>query len=244
MPSIAFITVEPQRAQPGSNVTLSWDIDANEIVFEIQNVNGQAVRPPITVPPRFSQEVTIPSGVGAQAIFRFTATRGAETITQSVAVEVGCGEAWFFGAGRIDASLCPAGPPAAQDGRIQFFERGYMIWVPTNGINRVYVMYEGTSQGPYILYEPRDPSGAIPAAPTDRFQPQDEFAGIWLDVTAPTTNSWQDEIGWGVTGSVTIPITVQALQGSSSLYIGAGSDLFYTEPNADQRNIGIWRRIS
>lgn len=246
-PTITRLDALQSVINPGDMVTLRWISDSDFVTVEVQDEEGNTLAS-YELPPRGEQAIPTPSSVRDLVVFRMTAQRGSVIDVQSVAVDVDCGSQWFFDASRIEAGLCPDDNANAATGRYQQFERGYMIWVPTSGINRVYVLYNNIDGGPYETEALTSATKPLPALPDGRVNPQNEFEGVWIETNAPTGNTWEFELGWGTANAEEITVTVQNQADSDVFFIGVGNGrVFRINPDGDGDDslpsIGQWRRV-
>ena len=125
---------------------------------------------------------------------------------QTIPITVSCAYTWFFGDQYVPADAgCPVSATTA-DGRYQSFERGVMLYVTANGLNRIYgVQYD---QSLYIAV-PNSWDGSTinsSAAPSGRFIPQEMFNWAYYNTLAPI-GSWSSALGWATADIVNAPRT-------------------------------------
>ena len=228
LPGISRLEVVPDVIPPGGTVTLRWIADAERVILEIQDSQGTSLEA-FDLPTRGERSITFPATLRGLVILKLTSFRGSVQSSRSAAVTIlGCASTWFFDQNLIDDDICPSSAAASAEGRYQEFERGHMVWVPTNGINRVFILYGGSNNGDYVTEPEQDLDGSIGDPPNDDLEkPENQFEGVWADTTAPDGVSWQDKIGWGESDSDRYDIRVQYEEGSQIYYIGVGSEIIF-----------------
>jgi hypothetical protein len=242
VPLINSISADPVEADIGETVTLSWRTDADQVRVELQNQFGTTIDT-YNLPPFGQQPFIIPRDLRTLLVFRLTAERSGITVTQSVAVNLGCGGLWFFDAvGVVDRDVCPDGDEDTGTGRLQEFERGYMIYVPQE--NRVFALYGGRdNDGAYGRYSLTSLDDPLDDPEDDDLElPEDEFEGVWGETLSPRGNTWENEIGYAIDDADSVTITVQEVDGNDNFFVGVG-DSFVFEMLVSGDNAGAWRRV-
>jgi hypothetical protein len=194
-PAIIDFTASASSAPPGSAVSLRWVSVAD--VARIDQLNQQgAVVQTFSVPPSGELAISIPANQGRLVVYRLVALRGGQEASRSVPIQVTCPIAWFFGNEFAPAnSGCPVAVGAVAAGKFQPFERGVMIYVTANGLNRIYgLQNEG---GRFISYANGWNGSDLDYdnPPSDRRRPQEEFRWAFLNTLAPV-GTWQNALGW------------------------------------------------
>ncbi|MEM6284589.1 MAG: hypothetical protein AAF787_20535, partial [Chloroflexota bacterium] len=244
VPEIRQFDVAQEAIVRGGQVDLAWDVDADTVTLEV--LNSQAISIQTLQLPRTGQTtITVPEGLRELVIFSMTGTRGTLTDTLDIPVVLTCNRDWFFNDSILGQQPpCPAGSPVEGVGRFQSFQDGYMIYVPV--VNRVYVLYDGTSRGTWVFY-PRSFDNVD--SPTGRsegeFLPQDEFLPIWVNRESPNGRDWEDEIGWATGNALATITSAQDEDGATNFYIGTATGvLFRFSLNPGRTDIGSWQRLS
>jgi hypothetical protein len=242
--SFTLLEAEPTEISPGGQVQLRWQTDSEGVTLEIQDQQGQTVQT-VSLPPYGEQTFTVPPNLQTLVVFKLSAQRGETPSARSVAVTINCGGLFFFGAGRVQDTICPSGVAESAVGRYQPFERGYMIYVPTRNINQVLVLY-GTLTGGSFVLQPTNATAVTIATPSasNQFLPQNEFTGVWQLTTSPAGNTWQTEVGYGLRNAESTTVTLQNEDGNSAYYVGmSNGQVFRLVPSANQPNLGAWALI-
>lgn len=246
-PSILTLSVAPEQIDAGGTATLSWQTDAERVVVELQNVEGETFQT-YELPPYGDQPFTVPAELDRQVIFRMTAYRGSVIARQSVPLIIRCESLWFFAQSRLLYGGCPYQNTAdGAQGRYQSFERGHMLYVTARGINQVYVLWGGADSGSFVRYGLVNANSAPAGVPSDKTAPQNEFEGVWVNYTAPTGANWATQIGYGTGEARSVNIQVQDEQNPTAFYVGTDSgELFRLQVgsgNATSAGNGTWQRV-
>ncbi len=195
-PQILDFTSSATSAAPNTNVTLRWSTIADSARIDQLNQQGAIVQT-FSVPPSGEITVAIPGNYGRLAVYRLAALRGGQEATRSIPITVTCAIAWFFGNEFAPAnSGCPVAVGAVASGKYQPFERGLMIYVTANGLDRIYGLQNDGSR--YISYRSDwddDDDLDYPDPPDDLEKPQEDFRWAYLNTLAPV-GTWQDALGW------------------------------------------------
>jgi len=238
---ISRLEISPEEVEIGDTVILQWIAQGDDIQLAIQDQTGSVVNQ-VELPPRGSQPFIVDASQRNVMVFRMTVTRSGISVTQSVAVDVGCASLWFFdAAGLISRKTCPADGPTTSTGRVQVFERGYMVWVPQR--SRVYALYGGLEGGTFSELSLTAPTSPLPGAPTGQFQPGFEFEGAWLETSAANGNTWRDQIGFGTQPAQATPITLQRVQDSDAFFLRVGDPFLFQLQPAESGTVGTWLRL-
>src|SRR5690606_29717429 len=171
--------------------------------------------------------------------YRLAAIRGGQETARSIPITVSCAVAWFFGNEFAPVnSGCPVALGAVAAGKYQPFERGLMIFVTANGLNRIYGLQNANNR--YISYVSGWDGGSIdyPDAPSGLQRPQEEFRWAFLNTLAPV-GTWQDALGWA-TGDINRDSRTIQFEDSGAFYIDAPGGAVYRFSGGDS---GTWMKI-
>lgn len=235
---------------PGASVRLAWSTLADLVRIELLNQNGSLIQSFTALPPVGSLVVITPSNQGRSVQYRLVASRtgteaglqGAEA-SQTISISIVCAVSWFFGDQYVPPGTpCPAAVGAVAQGAFQRFERGVMIYVNANGLNRVYGLQNDSAR--YL--------GAVSgwdgttidesAAPAGFFRPEQMLNWAYYHTLAPV-GTWNSAIGWATTPLDTGFRTVQwegSIGGSSPFYVDAPNGEIYRFSGGDA---GTWIRV-
>lgn len=195
-PQIVSFTSSVTSTAPNTNLTLRWSTVADAARIDQLNQQGAVVQT-FSVPPAGEIAVAIPANQGRLVVYRLAALRGGQEATRSIPITITCPIAWFFGNEFAPAnSGCPAAVGAVASGKYQPFERGLMIYVTANGLDRIYGLQNEGSR--YISYSSGwddDDDLDYPDPPDNLEKPQEEFRWAYLNTLAPI-GTWQDALGW------------------------------------------------
>lgn len=240
-PQIATFISSANEAVVNSSVTLAWLADADSVVLEQLSQQGAVVQS-LRVTPSGQYTAVATTTYGRTLLFRLTATRNGISTNRMLQISVMCQYTWFFGNQYAPPN---AGCPVAgltSDGRYQVFERGLMIYVSANGLNRVYgLTYDGSRYLGYI----NGWDGATldtSAPPSGRFMPQEMFNWVYYKSLAPV-GTWNSAIGWATSGIVNQQRTIQwetNIGGTNPFYIDAPDGAVYRFSGGDT---GTWQRL-
>jgi hypothetical protein len=187
--------------------------------------------------------VIVPGNAGRTIQFRLVALRAGAEVSQTVPISIICAAGWFFGDQYAPpGTSCPGAAALVGQGAFQRFERGMMIYVNANGLNRIYGLqndggrYVGLANGWDGINVRNDP------APAGRFIPERMFNWAYYNTLAPV-GSWNSAIGWG---TAAIDLNNRIIQWEGS--IGSTSPFFVDAPNAEVYrfsggDVGTWTRI-
>ncbi len=221
--------------------TLAWLADADSALLEQLTPQGAVVQTiPVTPSGQYSALATTNSG--RAIIYRLTATRNNIGTSQTIQVNVICQYNWFFGNQYAPPnSGCPVSG-LTSDGRYQSFERGVMLYVNANGLNRIYgLQYDGSR---YIAYINGWDGSTLDttAPPAGRFMPQEMFNWVYYKSLAPV-GTWNSAIGWATGNIVNQSRSIQwenAVGGLNPFYIDAPDGAVYRFSGGDS---GTWQRV-
>jgi hypothetical protein len=234
-PQIITFTASSDSAAVNGTITLRWEADADSARIDQLNVQG-AVAQSFPVPPVGDLAVTVPATGGGQVIYRLVALRGGEQATRSVAISIQCQIPWFFGANPL-AESCPTALGAVGPGAYQPFERGVMIYVNANGLNRIYGLQNDGNR--YIAYTNGWDGSALnfDAAPSGLTQPQEMFRWAFLNTNAPV-GTWLTAIGWATAAIDRNDRTIQFAE-NGAFYINTPSGVIRFSGG----DSGTWRLV-
>lgn len=241
-PQILSFGASATDATAGSTVTLAWLAIADSARLEQLTQQGGVMQSLLVTPS--GQYTWIAATQSGRAVyFRLTVTRNGIQSSQTIGINVLCQYNWFFGNQYAPAnSGCPASG-IATDGRYQSFERGVMLYVNANGLNRIYALtYDGSRYVGYI----NGWDGATldtTAPPSGRFMPQEMFNWAYYRSLSPTGGSWNAAIGWATANIVGGSRTIQwenAVGGQNPFYIDAPDSAVYRFSGGDS---GTWSHL-
>jgi hypothetical protein len=196
---VSFVAVPP-TVNPGSAVTLTWEvIGTGGVTIEQSVPNVAAVSTVVTAQsPKGSAQVYLPDYAAYSVMFTLKAANG----VAQAQVKVHCPYTFFFG----DADGCPTGAPFEIGASYQLFENGAMIW--RSDTNEVYVHYnDGTA-----AYFVENDYAALPEVQTDDMPPLDReapgsgFGKVWAN--APGV---REKLGWALAGEAGYTTTLQGV---------------------------------
>lgn len=177
---------------------------------------------------------------GRVNVYRLVASKAGVELSQSISVTITCAVPWFFGDQNAPADAgCPQALGASAPGAYQTFERGQMIYVTANGLNRVYGLQNDGSR--YIAY-PNTWDGTTinnTPAPPNLFIPQQMFNWIYYTTNAPI-GAWSQQVGWATGNIDQSPRTIQFEGNSPRFYIDVPGGGIYRFSGGDS---GTWQRI-
>lgn len=237
---ITSFTVAPTLVNPGSPVTLAWEVTGTGGISIEQSVPG-LVGTSTVVSAQSRQgttTITLPDFAVYSVVYTlFTADRASN---QSVTVAVNCTRTFFFGAG----DGCPTGSANEVNAAFQQFEGGYMLW--RGDTNEIYVHYDdGTFQNGSAQYFLESSYGNLPdpeldeAPPLDRVAPVSGFGKVWAN--GPGV---RDKLGWALDVEQAYTMRIQQVARGR---VPAPEFLFYlTLPSGEVVGTGFgqWRMIS
>lgn len=195
-PIIISFTASNTLAAAGSQITLSWQAEAD--TARIDQLNSQGIiTNSFSVVPTGQIPVVLPNN-DTQVIYRLTAIRGVQETSQSIPiqVQVACNPPWFFAAQGLNIG-CPNGGSNLVAVKVQFFQQGLMISYSFNGQNLVYGM---TNNNNYLSYNvgwdgTTVHSSSCGSPPAGFFEPQDVFNWAFHTTNGPSAR-WCDTLGW------------------------------------------------
>jgi hypothetical protein len=217
VPQIVSFAASANNAAPNTVIALQWVTISDTTRIDLLNQQGAVIQTFATITPSGQISVTVPGNLGRQVIYRLVAIRSGQEVTQSVPIVINCAIAWFFGEG-IGVTGCPSAVGSIAAGAFQNFERGLMIYVTANGLNKIYGLQNSDNR--YIAYQNGWNGSALAydSAPGGYFQPEDVFRWAFINTLAPV-GTWQNSIGWGTSGINRDPRTYQPEEGTGAFYI-------------------------
>jgi hypothetical protein len=228
---------------PGSSLRLAWTTVAEVVRIEQLDQNGAITQTFPPQPPTGSLTVIVPGNLGRFLQYRLVALRAGVEVSETIPISIICAAGWFFGDQYAPPGTgCPAAVGAVGQGAFQRFERGMMIYVNANGLNRIYGLqndgarYIGVANGWNGSTIRTDP------APSGRFIPEQIFNWAYYNTLAPI-GSWNSAIGWGTTAIDSGNRIVQwegTIGGTSPFFIDAPNAEIYRFSGGDS---GTWTRI-
>lgn len=236
-PEIFTFNASATSVAPNTVVTLTWTANADSARIDQLNQQG-AVTQTFPVVPNGQLAVTVPANQGRVIVYRLVAIRGGVETSRSIPITLTCAIAWFFGNEFAPpGSACPTALGALGPGAFQQFERGIMIFVNANGLNRIYGLQNDGSRyaslangwtGADLTYDP---------APSGFFQPQRMFRWAFLNTLAPV-GTWQGQIGWGTANIDESQRTIQFEEGGP-FYIDTPIGVYRFSGG----DLGTWSKI-
>jgi hypothetical protein len=217
VPQILDFTSSSTSVAPNTNITLRWSTVADSARIDQLNQQGVVVQT-FSVPPAGEIVVVVPGNLGRLVVYRLAALRGGQEITRSIPVNITCSIAWFFGNEFAPVgSGCPAAVGAVASGKFQPFERGVMVYVTANGLNRIYgLQNDGSRYTSFANTWDGNPM-SYDNAPSGLYRPQQEFRWAFLNTNAPI-GTWQNTIGWATSEINTDSRTIQ-FEDTGAFYI-------------------------
>jgi len=231
-----------QSILPRSSVTFAFSSNGDGGRLEQLN-NAGAVVQVFPVFPTGSYSIIAPDNYGRLLTYRFVATRAGIEAARTLQISITCPTNWFFGDQYAPANAgCPAALAAVGDGRFQTFERGLMLFVNANGLNRIYGLQDSGSL--YISYANGWDGTTInnTPSPSDRLIPDQMFNWVYYSTLAPI-GSWRDTLGWGTISINTDARSIQwenAIGGTNPFYIDAPGGAVYRFSGGES---GSWARV-
>jgi hypothetical protein len=217
-PQIITFGASATTVTSNSSIVLSWNTISDTARIDQLNQQGAVVQT-FSIIPTGQLTVLVPGGTRL-VIYKLTAQRGGQEVTQSIPITVQCPISWFFGDQYAPASAnCPTSVGAIGVGAFQSFERGFMIYVNANNLNRIYGLQ--TQDGRYIEYTNGWDGTTLTTSspPGGLFEPQQMFNWAYFNTNAPI-GSWNGAIGWG-TGSID--------SGNRTIQFEEGTGVFYVD---------------
>ncbi|MBI5957688.1 MAG: hypothetical protein HY866_03065, partial [Chloroflexi bacterium] len=186
---IVSFAANPTTVNPGSAVTLSWEvIGTGGVTIEqaVPNVPGTSVVVNAQSP-KGSAEIYLPDFAAYSVTF--TLYSASRTSTAQAKVEVYCPTAFFFGEG----DGCPSSQVIETGAVYQSFENGSMVW--RQDTNEVYVFFSDNTAAYFLERDYANlPDPQIPEAPPlDRQAPGSGFGKVWAN--APGVRA---KLGWAL----------------------------------------------
>ncbi len=217
VPQIVSFTASASNAAPNTVITLQWVTISDSTRIDLLNAQSAVIQTFATITPSGQISVTVPGNMGRQVIYRLVAIRSGQEVTQSVPIVINCAIPWFFG-DAVGVTGCPSSVGSIAGGAFQNFERGLMIYVTANGMNKIYGLQNSDSR--YSAYQNAWNGSALTyeSAPGGFFQPQDVFRWAFINTLAPV-GTWQNSIGWGTSDINRDARTYQLEEGTGAFYI-------------------------
>ncbi|MGQ9888665.1 MAG: hypothetical protein ACUVSX_09275 [Aggregatilineales bacterium] len=229
-PEILSFTASATTVAANTPITLAWTANADSARIEQLNQQG-AVTQAFPVVPSGQLVVTVPANQGRVIVYRLVAIRSGQEISRSIPITLTCSIDWFFGNEFAPpGSGCPTAVGAIGPGAFQQFERGLMIYVNANALNRIYGLQNAGNRYASFVNGWNNTSLAYDPAPSGFFQPELMFRWAFLNTLAPVS-TWQAQIGWG---------TSAADQGQRTIQFEEGGP-FYIDPFYIDSPIGVFR---
>ncbi len=240
-PQIVSFGADMSSVFPNTTIRLAWIATADSARIEQVSEQG-ALLQVYPVAPTGQFTLVVPGGFGRVISYRLIVQRNGIESQQTIPITVSCAFTWFFGDQYVPSNAgCPVGATTSE-GRYQPFERGVMIYVTANGLNRIYGVQNDSSL--YVAV-PNSWDGSTlnnSAAPSGRFMPQEMFNWAYYNTLAPI-GSWNSALGWATSNIVNAPRTIQfetAVGGNNPFVIDAPDGAIYRFSGGDS---GTWARL-
>ncbi len=219
-PQIVSFNASSTNVVPNTGITLTWAANADTARIDQLNQQGAVVQT-FSVVPSGSLPIVVPGNLGKLVVYRLAAQRGGQEVQLSLAVAVQCATPWFFGNEYAPAdAACPSAAAAFGPGGFQTFERGIMLYVNANAMNRVYGLQNQDSR--YIEYTSGWDGVAtfscFGAPPAGFFVPQGVFAWLYCSTNAPV-GSWSGSLGWATANLDSSSRTIQMEEGTGGFFV-------------------------
>jgi len=239
VPVITSFTSSVNQAVPGSQITLSWNAQADTLNLQQLTPGTNSVVQSFVVGQTGSQAVTLPT-TGDRAVYRLVANRGGQQTITEVVVTFSCTTDWFFNVA-APGGACPSGGATNVVGSYQPFERGIMfMYTNRNGVQRVCGLQNQNNR--YLCYDNGWDGSTEPftdSAPGGLDEPDDMFNWAF-DSTLASGGQWVDIIGWATSGSPNNNNVTTQYDTNNRLYIRVPSGTYYLNGDA---NSGTWTKI-
>ncbi len=228
---------------PGASVQFAWSAQADTVRMEQYDQNNVLRQTIPALPTTGTITVVVPSNQGQALQYRLVASRlGVDTV-QALTITVVCTTVWFFGDQYAPPGTgCPAAGGAVADGAFQRFERGAMIYVAANGLNRVYGLQNDSAR--YVAIANGWDGSTLRAdpAPAGLTMPERMFNWVYYNTLAPV-GSWNSALGWAVSYADSGARAIQwegTVGGTSPFFIDAPAGEVYRFSGGDT---GTWQRV-
>lgn len=195
-PQILSFQVEPNMADPGQTVTISWEVAYADQITLTRFWDYRPAQWWENLPLVGEHSHTVPNWERNPIYFNLHAYSSATGTwaTAGVIVNIICPDVWFF---EPSPGSCPSAPlisPAAE----QPFEHGFMIWLDAE--ERILVLF-ADSQSPRMgWYDDNWDGGAIcnmGPPPAGQFHPERGFGYLWCQ-----HETLRQRLGWGIAPEV------------------------------------------
>jgi hypothetical protein len=240
LPIIQQFQASAASAQAGTAFQIIYAaLNADSVRIEQLNPQGAIIQ---SFPSALSGVLPVlaQTTTGRVAFYRMVASKAGVEVAQTLTVIITCPIPWFFGdlSGPADIG-CPQALGAAAAGAYQTFERGQMIYVSANGLNRIYGLQNDGSR--YIVYVNGWDGTTINSnpAPPGLFIPEQMFNWAYYNTNAPI-GAWNPQVGWAIGAIDTSPRTIQFEANSTRFYIDVPGGAVYRFSGGDS---GTWSRI-
>jgi hypothetical protein len=214
-------------------------VNADAARIERLNPQGGVIES-IPVPLSGAQTLLAQPLTGRVGVYRIVASKSGLEITQSISIGFTCALPWFFGDQNAPADAgCPQALGAAAAGAYQTFERGQMIFVTANSLNRIYGLQNDGSR--YIAYVNGWDGTTLnnTPPPANLFAPQGVFNWVYFNTNAPI-GAWSQQVGWATGNIDQNTRTIQFEANSGRFYIDVPGGGVYRFSGGDA---GTWERI-
>ena len=236
-PQVLTFGASSTSAARGGTITLRWSTISDSARIDQLNQAG-AVTQSFSVAASGDLAVVIPVDATQLVVYRLVALRGGQEARQSVSIQITCPIPWFFGSEFAPPnSGCPTAVAAVAAGKYQPFERGLMIFVTANGLNRIYgLQNDGNRYTSYV--STWDGAGmSFDDPPSGLFRPINEFRWAFLNTLAPV-GTWQNALGWA---------TADINRDARSIQMEQNGAFYIDTPNGVYRfsggDTGTWSKI-
>jgi hypothetical protein len=226
---IVDFRVEPQAADPGQTVTLSWEVQNADRVMLTRFWDFRAAEWWEDLPLIGAHEHTIPDWERNPITFMLTAFSNAtgDHVTASLSIYVICPDTWFFSPAPDGCPSAPLYSPAAE----QPFEHGVMIWV---GAQDRIIVLSADNQYPRVenFTDTWDggPICDLGPPPAGMVHPMRGFGHIWCE-----NERVRDRLGWALepeVGFETILQTTTKVKYNHTYLRAADGDVWHLLPES------------
>ena len=243
VPQIITFTASAASGAPNSTILLNWITVSDTARIDQLNQQG-AVTQTFPVAASGQLSVALPANLGKQVVYKLVAQRNGLEVSQSLPIGILCSISWFFGDEFAPpAAGCPTAVGAIGEAAYQPLERGVMIYVNANGLNKIYALfnqgnvYQAFANG----WDGNSQTPNYGTPPSGYFSPTGHFRWVYNN-TLPTIipGTWVQTMGWATTEINKDNRTVQFEQGSNAMYVGGGGIGVYRIVGGDS---GTWAKI-
>lgn len=236
----SFVTSANQIASNGT-LLVSWTAIAETARLDVLS-QSNAVLQSYPVPVAGSYSIVPGPGAGTLIYVRLTVFRSGAQTSQTLPIAVLCAQPWFFGNQYAPPGTgCPADLGATYNGSFQAFERGFMLYVTANGINRI---YGAVNTGAYVgVASGWDGSPGSSTPPGCSIAVEGVINWAYNSSFGPNAQSWNQALGCPTGGIASGTFTIQyenAVGGSNPFFANTPDTAVYRFSGGD---FGTYTRI-